>query len=67
MLLIRLPAGLEHAQQSESSDYFNRDRQDLFQMCFPASGGQVASHHGDNQVARLGKAKSGRMVLKQIY
>lgn len=49
------------------SDNFNRGRRDLFQMCFTAYGGQVASHHGDNQVAKLGKAKFTRMVLKQIY
>lgn len=66
-LLIRLPACLEQAQQSEWLDNFNRGRQDLFQMCFTAYGGQVASHHGDNQVARLGQAKFGRMILKQIY
>lgn len=46
------------------SDNFNRARRDLFQMCFIAFGGQVASHHGDNQVARLGKAKFRRMVLQ---
>lgn len=46
------------------SDNFNRARRDLFQMCFIAFGGQMASHHGDNQVARLGKAKFRRMVLQ---
>lgn len=59
ILLIRLSACLEQTQQSEWSDNFNRERQDLFRMYFTAYGGQVASHHGDNQVARLGKAKSG--------
>lgn len=60
MLLIRLPACLKQVQESESQTILAGESE----ICFTAYGGQAASHHGDNQVARPGKAKFGRMVLQ---